>query len=471
MMIDDEPAAKFRALVEPDVSRELQLASKGVAEVITKFAKDGRSGVSMHATCAQVLGQHFALARQHVTSAVAKYLKPGKQRVSAGVVQQRRAAAVKVLDQAALRFRGAFMQGPGSDMAQAAFQEIARRECGAFEVELTLLLPLSQKPTADSAQYRLAAILLTDIVGFTKLAIANGPATFDDVQACEAIQREIVARRGGKVIKGTGDGTMSEFASAVAALEAAVEIQSKVSASNVHKPPERHIVIRAGIAIGDVRDNEDGDDIYGTCAIIAERLQAIAAPGTICLPASLHDDLASKVPFEFKDLGLRSLKNLARQMHVCQVDPKVHVTLKTPAEVAAETLFNLERAYLTGGGDVETAEGERLFRVEVANHGKTPAHLFAFDVRFATLEEVKAELLPVDQQHTFDDHIPPNNVTRTIGRVPITRPNADIIFGAFWYRDVRGAPDHVVRFILRVAEDDHTRSDVKGVHPDYTQST
>jgi hypothetical protein len=126
---------------------------------------------------------------------------------------------------------------------------------------------------------------------------------------------------------------------------------------------------------------------------------------------------------------------------------------------------------LTGGGDVENRNGEGLFRVEVANNGRTPAHLFALDVRFATLEEVQTGLLPVDQDYTFDDHIPPNSVTRTIGRIPISRPDANIVYGAFWYRDIRGKPDHIVRFILRIADDGHTRSDVTGIHPDYTQST
>jgi hypothetical protein len=131
---------------------------------------------------------------------------------------------------------------------------------------------------------------------------------------------------------------------------------------------------------------------------------------------------------------------------------------------ATETLVDIERAYLTGGGDVDVNEaGQRCFRVEVANYGKTPAYLFAFDVQFATLEDVKAASRPVSPVYHHDDRIPPTGETKVIDFIPITLPNANVVYGAFWYRDIRQKPDHIFRFILRIGADDRTRPDVSGV--------
>jgi class 3 adenylate cyclase len=306
------------------------------------------------------------------------------------------------------------------------------------------------------------------VASYTKRMDANEPATIAAVKACTAKQTAVVKCHRGKFIKGTGDGTISTYASAVDALEAAIEIQRAVTAMNRRKRPDRQIVLRAGLAVGDVY--EDGGDIQSRCVIMASRLEAIAAPGTICLPVSVRDDLAGKVSVEFNDLGLQRLKGFSQPVQVCQADPKVHVT-KSAAEETAKTLFNMERAYLTGGGDVENQGGEKLFRVEVANLGKIPAYLFAFDVRSATLKEVRAKLLPVAQEHAFNKLMPPDSATKEIGRIQIARPDANVVYGAFWYRDVGGKPDRISRFILRIADDGHTRLDVTGVHPNYTRWT
>ncbi len=322
--------------------------------------------------------------------------------------------------------------------------------------------------TKDRRKSRLAALLVTDTVDYTKRMDANEPDTIAAVNACTAKQTEVVKRYRGKFIKGTGDGTISTFASAVDALEAAIEIQRAVTTMNRRKRQDRQIVLRAGLAVGDVY--EVGGDIQSRCVIMASRLETIATPGTICLPVSVRDDLAGKVFVEFSDPSLQKLKGFSQSVQVCEADPKVRVT-RSAVEEAAKTLFNMERAYLTGGGDVENQGGERLFRVEVANLGKSPAYLFAFDVQFATLEEVRAEPLPVKEERALNARISPDGVTIVIGRIPLTRRDANVVYGAFWYRDVGGTPDRVSRFILRIADDDHTRLDVTGVSPDYTRWT
>ena len=132
---------------------------------------------------------------------------------------------------------------------------------------------------------------------------------------------------------------------------------------------------------------------------------------------------------------------------------------------ATQTLVKIERAYLTGGGPVKPDEaGGRYFRVEVANYGKTPAFLSDFDVRFATMDQVKASPMPVSRRLPFDDRIAPGD-EKVLGCIQIP-PGTEVVYGAFWYKDWL-KQDHIFRFILRIAEDGDTRTDVAGVDESY----
>lgn len=125
----------------------------------------------------------------------------------------------------------------------------------------------------------------------------------------------------------------------------------------------------------------------------------------------------------------------------------------------------IERAYLTGGGDVEA--GGTVFRVEVANYGKTPAFLRAFEVEFANSDdEVKKPRTKACQWRDFDDRIPPGRQEdRTvIKRMPVDPPDAKIVYGTFCYTDIWN-DEHKFRFVLRI--DGNTQPDVDGVHDDF----
>jgi hypothetical protein len=144
-------------------------------------------------------------------------------------------------------------------------------------------------------------------------------------------------------------------------------------------------------------------------------------------------------------------------------------TLATSTK-AATTLASMERAYLGGGGDcqIDPNTGERSFRVEVGNHGKTPAFLTAYGIEFATMAIVRGQLMPV-RRRTHSDQFPPGERHRPVGAlrpIPVTVPPIDIVYGAFWYRDIWGGP-HCYRFILRIGEDGHAHSDVRGVDERY----
>lgn len=133
---------------------------------------------------------------------------------------------------------------------------------------------------------------------------------------------------------------------------------------------------------------------------------------------------------------------------------------------ATATLVGMERAYLTGGGDVQMRGGRKQFRVEVANYGKTGAFLSGFYVGFATRNQLDAGQPLTFERYIFDDRIPPGGKTKVLEFVTINHLAPEIICGGFLYRDLQ-TNRHKFRFILRIHPDGHTRTDVARVDMKY----
>lgn len=161
----------------------------------------------------------------------------------------------------------------------------------------------------------------------------------------------------------------------------------------------------------------------------------------------------------------KSTRDLARDTRVASAKALVAST------DATKTLANMERAYLTGGGDIEYIGLRRGFRVDVANYGKTAAYLAGFYVCFATRVELDARNPRRYLRRVFDDRIPPGGVTRSIARIEFNHPDAEFIYGGFFYRDLQ-KNRHVFRFILRIYPNGRTRPDVShGVGQRYRKWT
>ncbi len=162
---------------------------------------------------------------------------------------------------------------------------------------------------------RLAAIILADIVGYSRLMEADEAGTVAILKKHRTeILKPLVASHKGRIVKLMGDGVLLEFASAVSAVHCAVELQSAMAATNAHLPEERRIVLRIGVNLGDVV--VEGDDIYGDGVNIAARLEALAEPGGICISDSLYRQIHGKVDFQFDDIGEQALKNIASPIRV-----------------------------------------------------------------------------------------------------------------------------------------------------------
>ncbi len=162
---------------------------------------------------------------------------------------------------------------------------------------------------------RLAAILLTDMVGYSRLmgldeegTIARPKAHQDEVFAPKT------AQYGGRIVKTTGDGMLVEFPSVVDAVKCAVEVQRELAQRDTDVPEDRRIQYRIGINLGDIVI--DGDDILGDGVNIAARLERLAKPGGVCISGTVHDHLAGKLDAVFEDAGEQTVKNVSRLVRV-----------------------------------------------------------------------------------------------------------------------------------------------------------
>src|SRR5205807_832228 len=120
------------------------------------------------------------------------------------------------------------------------------------------------------------------------------------------------------IVKTTGDGMLIEFASVVDAVRCAVVVQQGMKDRNAHIPESQRIRFRIGINLGDIIIDEG--DIFGDGVNVAARLEALAAPGEICVSASVREQVGEKLPIGFADMGEHGVKNIARPVRVYRVE-------------------------------------------------------------------------------------------------------------------------------------------------------
>jgi adenylate cyclase len=167
---------------------------------------------------------------------------------------------------------------------------------------------------------KLAAILVTDIVGYSRLAGADEERTLARVRGLRSdlIDPTITAHRG-RVVKRTGDGSIVEFRSVVDAVRCAIEVQTGLIERNAGVPPERRIECRVGVHVGDVVEESDGD-LMGDGVNIAARLEGVAKPGAICLSEQAYWQVKGRLDLKVTDLGATQLKNIAEPIRVYSLE-------------------------------------------------------------------------------------------------------------------------------------------------------
>jgi len=146
-----------------------------------------------------------------------------------------------------------------------------------------------------STNRRLAAIMVADVVGYSRLMEADEAGTLTALKdRRKAVLEPIVKTHGGRIVKVMGDGVLVEFASAVNALQAAIELQKKMASANADVAEMRQVILRIGINLGDVV--VDSDDLLGEGVNVAARLEQLCEPGGVLISGTTFDQLQGKLP-------------------------------------------------------------------------------------------------------------------------------------------------------------------------------
>jgi adenylate cyclase len=181
---------------------------------------------------------------------------------------------------------------------------------------------------------KIAAILVSDIVGYSRLAGADEDRILARLRALRSdLIDPTIALHHGRVVKRTGDGSMIEFRSVVDAVRCAIEVQNGMVERNAGLPPERRIEFRVGIHLGDVVEESDGD-LMGDGVNIAARLEGVCEPGAICLSEDAYRQVSGRLDMAVADLGPTQLKNIERPIQVYSLQVGVPAPAKpvTPAK-------------------------------------------------------------------------------------------------------------------------------------------
>jgi class 3 adenylate cyclase len=185
---------------------------------------------------------------------------------------------------------------------------------------------------------RRAAILAADVAGYSRLMGANEEQTLKRLDAARTIMDSRIRQHGGRIANTAGDSVIAEFASAVAAVRCAVEVQTALGQRNAAVPPADRLQFRIGINYGEVMANRA--DLLGDNVNVAARIENLAQPGGILVSESVHEQVFGRAAVAFRSLGPQALKNIERRVAVFEImqnaaAPALSVSSGRPAPAAA----------------------------------------------------------------------------------------------------------------------------------------
>jgi adenylate cyclase len=183
---------------------------------------------------------------------------------------------------------------------------------------------------------KIAAILVADVVGYSRLAGVDEDRTLSRLRGLRSnLIDPAIAAHHGRVVKRTGDGNLIEFRSVVDAVRCAIEVQNGMVERNVGVSPDLRIEFRVGIHLGDVVEESDGD-LMGDGVNIAARLEGIAKPGSICLSEQAYWQVKGRLDLAVSDLGPTQLKNIADPIRVYSLQVGIPAQAKSAPSSALE---------------------------------------------------------------------------------------------------------------------------------------
>jgi len=180
------------------------------------------------------------------------------------------------------------------------------------------------QPLSQHVMRKLTAILSADVKGYSRLMSADEMTTIRTLATYREQMTVLIRQYHGRVIDSPGDNLLAEFASAVDAVQSAVEIQRELKQRNETLPSEQRMEFRIGINVGDVI--VEGERIYGDGVNIAARLEGLADGGGICISGAVHEQVENKLQLTYANLGEQTVKNIARPVRVFRIILDPHDT-------------------------------------------------------------------------------------------------------------------------------------------------
>src|ERR1700675_859087 len=205
---------------------------------------------------------------------------------------------------------------------------------------------------------KIAAILVSDVVGYSRLAGADEDRTLARLRALRSdLIDPTISVHHGRIVKRTGDGSVIEFRSVVDAVRCALEVQHAMVERNAGVAPDKRIEFRIGIHLGDVVEESDGD-LMGDGVNIAARLESVAKPGAICLSEDAYRQVKGRLDLAARDLGPTQLKNIAEPIRVHSLEVGQPAQAKpspapAPEKSAPPRLSMVVLPFANIGGDPE----------------------------------------------------------------------------------------------------------------------
>jgi class 3 adenylate cyclase/pimeloyl-ACP methyl ester carboxylesterase len=165
---------------------------------------------------------------------------------------------------------------------------------------------------------RLAAVLAADVAGYSRLMAADEPGTLSQLRKLRAeVFEPKVTEFHGRIVGSAGDSLLIEFASAVNAVQCAVEIQQRLRDQNASLPENKRMAFRIGVNLGDVI--AEADTIHGDCVNVASRLEKLSEHGGVCIGHGIHDQVKGKLPYAYDDLGEQRFHNIPEPVRAYRV--------------------------------------------------------------------------------------------------------------------------------------------------------
>ena len=170
----------------------------------------------------------------------------------------------------------------------------------------------------EHKDYRLAAIMFTDIVGFSRMMEEDEPETLKTLDYNNKLVREQVEKYRRSVIKTIVDAFLAQFSTTLDAVQCALAVQEGIREYNEAKQG-KPLTLRIGVHLGDIYFYEN--DALGEGINIASRLQSATKPGHITISREVYSQVSGKIPMKVESMGQVHLKNITREVHAYEIIP------------------------------------------------------------------------------------------------------------------------------------------------------